>query len=143
MYLWLTLAVNSMGLGGLLFLLSAGFSLIFGLMPIPNLMHGSFFMLGAYLGVSLLAGFNIKLGSFTLAVGASNLITANVLQRDAAYRFRAAEYRLPVGKCEIAVEGIGIIAAEHLLGDHRRAVGQHQQDQQLQDDDWVHLVSVR
>jgi branched-chain amino acid transport system permease protein len=55
MNLWLTLAVNSIAFGGLLFLLSAGFSLIFGLMRIPNLMHGSFFMLGAYLGVTLLA----------------------------------------------------------------------------------------
>jgi branched-chain amino acid transport system permease protein len=54
MGLWLTLAVNSIALGGLLFLLSAGFSLIFGLMRIPNLMHGSFFMLGAYFGVSVL-----------------------------------------------------------------------------------------
>ena len=54
MNLWLTLAVNSVALGGLLFLLSAGFSLIFGLMRIPNLLHGSFFMLGAYFGVTLL-----------------------------------------------------------------------------------------
>src|SRR6266853_5277557 len=54
MTLWITLAVNSIALGGLLFLLSAGFSLIFGLMRIPNLMHGSFFMLGAYLGVTFL-----------------------------------------------------------------------------------------
>lgn len=54
MSLWLTLAVNSFGLGGLLFLLSSGFSLIFGLMRIPNLMHGSFFMLGAYFGVTFL-----------------------------------------------------------------------------------------
>jgi len=54
--LWLLLTVNSITLGGLLFLLSAGFSLIFGLMRIPNLTHGSFFMLGAYFGVSLLRG---------------------------------------------------------------------------------------
>jgi branched-chain amino acid transport system permease protein len=54
MSLWLTLAVNSIAMGGLLFLLSSGFSLIFGLMRIPNLMHGSFFMLGAYFGVTLL-----------------------------------------------------------------------------------------
>ncbi len=54
MSLWLVLAVNSVTLGGLLFLLSAGFSLIFGLMKIPNLTHGSFFMLGAYLAVSLI-----------------------------------------------------------------------------------------
>jgi branched-chain amino acid transport system permease protein len=55
MNLWLLLAVNSVSVGGLLFLLSAGFSLVFGLMRIPNLTHGSFFMLGAYLGVSFLA----------------------------------------------------------------------------------------
>src|SRR4029453_10674783 len=53
MSLWLLLAVNSITLGGLLFLLAAGFSLIFGLMRIPNLTHGSFFMLGAYFAVSL------------------------------------------------------------------------------------------
>src|SRR5262249_6332246 len=55
MNLWVVLAVNSITLGGLLFLLSAGFSLIFGLMKIPNLTHGSFFMLGAYLATSLIA----------------------------------------------------------------------------------------
>ena len=50
MNFWLLLAVNSITFGGLLFLLSAGFSLIFGLMRIPNLTHGSLFMLGAYFG---------------------------------------------------------------------------------------------
>ena len=55
MTLWLILSVNSVTLGGLLFLLSAGFSLIFGLMRIPNLTHGSMFMLGAYLGVTCIA----------------------------------------------------------------------------------------
>jgi len=53
--LWLVLTINSVTLGGLLFLLSAGFSLVFGLMRIPNLTHGSFFMLGAYLATSLIA----------------------------------------------------------------------------------------
>ena len=48
----LILAINSITLGGLLFLLSAGFSLIFGLMRIPNLIHGSLFMLGAYVGAT-------------------------------------------------------------------------------------------
>jgi len=54
MTFWLLLTVNSVTFGGLLFLLSAGFSLIFGLMRIPNLTHGSFFMLGAYLATSLI-----------------------------------------------------------------------------------------
>lgn len=55
MNLWLLLAGNSIAFGGLLFLLSAGFALIFGLMRIPNLTHGSLFMLGAYFAVSLIA----------------------------------------------------------------------------------------
>ena len=56
MTFWLLLTVNSVTFGGLLFLLSAGFSLIFGLMRIPNLTHGSMFMVGAYLGASFLSG---------------------------------------------------------------------------------------
>ena len=46
--------LNSLALGGLLFLLAAGFSLIFGLMRIANLTHGAYYMLGAYIGVSIL-----------------------------------------------------------------------------------------
>ncbi|MBV8755270.1 MAG: branched-chain amino acid ABC transporter permease [Hyphomicrobiales bacterium] len=56
MTFWVLLTVNSVTFGGLLFLLSAGFSLIFGLMRIPNLTHGSMFMAGAYLGATLLGG---------------------------------------------------------------------------------------
>ena len=56
MTFWLVLAVNSVTFGGLLFLLSAGFSLIFGLMRIPNLTHGSLFMLGAYVGATFVVG---------------------------------------------------------------------------------------
>jgi branched-chain amino acid transport system permease protein len=51
---WVIQTLNSLSLGGLLFLLSAGFSLIFGLMRIANLTHGSMFMLGAYVGVTVL-----------------------------------------------------------------------------------------
>ncbi len=72
MSLWLVLAVNSVTLGGLLFLLSAGFSLIFGLMRIPNLTHGSFFMLGGYFAASL-----IEWGlGFWPAAGPSGLLVA-------------------------------------------------------------------
>jgi branched-chain amino acid transport system permease protein len=56
MTFWLVLTVNSITFGGLLFLLSAGFSLIFGLMRIPNLTHGSLFMLGAYIGATFVIG---------------------------------------------------------------------------------------
>ncbi len=56
MSFWLVRAVNSVTFGGLLFLLSAGFSLMFGLMRIPNLTHGSLFMLGAYIGATFVLG---------------------------------------------------------------------------------------
>src|SRR5436309_14365175 len=73
MSLWVVLAVNSITLGGLLFLLSAGFSLIFGLMKIPNLTHGPFFMLGAYLSTTLIArGFDF----WTAALVAGGLVPA-------------------------------------------------------------------
>src|SRR5258708_12274731 len=80
MNLWLLLAVNSITLGGLLFLLSAGFSLIFGLMRIPNLTHGSFFMLGAYLGASFLhSGLNFWVAA--LAAAAAMAVIGGGLDR--------------------------------------------------------------
>ena len=54
MQFWIIQTLNSVAFGGLLFLLSSGFSLIFGLMRIANLTHGALFMLGAYVGVSVL-----------------------------------------------------------------------------------------
>jgi len=80
MSLWLLLATNSITLGGLLFLLSAGFSLIFGLMRIPNLMHGSFFMLGAYLGTTFLAkGLNFWVAAILSA--ASMVVLGGLIER--------------------------------------------------------------
>ena len=86
----LLLAINSVTLGGLLFLLSAGFSLIFGLMKIPNLTHGSFFMLGAYLSTSLIArGFDF----WTAALVAGLLVAAfgAVVERLILRRLAGAE----------------------------------------------------
>lgn len=54
MHFWAIQTLNSLSLGALLFLLSSGFSLIFGLMRIANLTHGALFMLGTYIGVSIL-----------------------------------------------------------------------------------------
>ncbi|MGB8676861.1 MAG: branched-chain amino acid ABC transporter permease [Pseudolabrys sp.] len=69
MSFWLVLTANSITFGGLLFLLSAGFSLIFGLMRIPNLTHGSLFMLGAYIGATFVIGtLGVKLNFWLAAV---------------------------------------------------------------------------
>ena len=45
--------LNSVQYGLLLFLLAAGLTLIFGIMGVVNLAHGSFYMLGAYLAYAL------------------------------------------------------------------------------------------
>lgn len=54
MSFWLIQTLNSLAFGGVLFTLAAGFSLIFGLMRIANLSHGAYFMLGAYIGLSVM-----------------------------------------------------------------------------------------
>ena len=74
------LAINSFALGGLLFLLSAGFSLIFGLMRIPNLMHGAFFMLGAYFGVSLLE-WGVNFWVTALLSGLAMAVIGGIIER--------------------------------------------------------------
>ncbi|MBV7540652.1 branched-chain amino acid ABC transporter permease [Acidovorax sp. sic0104] len=56
--------LNSVQYGLLLFMLAAGLTLIFGIMGVVNLAHGSFYMLGAYLGYSLSGLF----GSLALAI---------------------------------------------------------------------------
>ncbi len=56
--------LNSVQYGLLLFMLAAGLTLIFGIMGVVNLAHGSFYMLGAYLAFALTSQF----GSLTLAI---------------------------------------------------------------------------
>lgn len=56
--------LNGISYGLLLFLLAAGLSLIFGLMGIVNLAHGSYYMLGAYLGFVIIR----ETGSFFLGL---------------------------------------------------------------------------
>jgi branched-chain amino acid transport system permease protein len=75
------LAINSITLGGLLFLLSAGFSLIFGLMKIPNLTHGSFFMLGAYVGTTLLTVLKLDFWIAALLCGVVTALFGALLER--------------------------------------------------------------
>jgi branched-chain amino acid transport system permease protein len=77
---WLIQSLNSVSLGGLLFLLSAGFSLIFGLMRIANLSHGAYFMLGAYIGLSVLrAGYPFALAM--LVAGLAVALLGGLIER--------------------------------------------------------------
>ncbi len=65
--LFLSQLLNGVQLGVLLFLLSSGLTLIFGIMNFINLAHGSLYMVGAFIGA---ASYNAS-GSFIFAVGAA------------------------------------------------------------------------
>jgi branched-chain amino acid transport system permease protein len=61
---WLIQAFNGISYGALLFLLGSGLSLIFGVMRIVNLSHGSYFLLGGYVALSVIW----STGSWLLAI---------------------------------------------------------------------------
>ena len=67
-------ALNGLQFGVLLFLLSAGLTLVFGIMGLVNLAHGSLYMLGAYFAV----WFTGTTGSFVLGVILALIATAAV-----------------------------------------------------------------
>ena len=60
----LTQVFNGVSFGAILFLLSSGLSLIFGVMKIVNIAHGSYYMLGGYIGLSIMW----RAGNFYLAM---------------------------------------------------------------------------
>ena len=70
--IFLIQALNGIQYGLLLFLVASGLTLIFGIMGIINLAHGSFYMIGAYLAFSLTR----SMGNFWLALAAGVVIAA-------------------------------------------------------------------
>lgn len=64
MLLFIEQLLNGFQLGIMLFLMSAGLTLVFGIMQVINLAHGSFYMIGAYVGATVTA----RTGSFVLGV---------------------------------------------------------------------------
>ena len=61
---WLIQTFNGISYGALLFLVGSGLSLIFGVMRIVNLSHGSYFLLGGYVALSVIW----TTGSWVLAI---------------------------------------------------------------------------
>ncbi len=71
MLLFIEQCLNGLQLGLLLFLLAAGLTLVFGIMDLVNLAHGSLYMMGAYFAATFVAWTgNFLLGIF-LALGAT------------------------------------------------------------------------
>ena len=77
MTFWAIQTLNGVSFGMLLFLLAAGLSLIFGLMKILNLAHGSYYALGTYVALSVVGW----TGSFLLAAvaGTATVVVLGIL----------------------------------------------------------------
>jgi branched-chain amino acid transport system permease protein len=71
---WIIQTFNGISYGALLFLLGSGLSLIFGVMRIVNLSHGSYFMLGGYVALTVIW----TTGSWYLAIPVAALTIAVV-----------------------------------------------------------------
>ncbi len=64
MLLFIEQLLNGLQLGVMLFLMSAGLTLVFGIMQVINLAHGSFYMIGAYVAATVA----VRSGSFLLGM---------------------------------------------------------------------------
>jgi len=111
MQFWIIQGLNSLSLGGLLFLLSSGFSLIFGLMRLANLTHGAFFMLGTYFAATAMRSYE-GLDIWEAAVGAGIVVAAigGLFERLVLTRLRAN----PLGQVLVTL-GMSFIISDACL----------------------------
>jgi branched-chain amino acid transport system permease protein len=90
MNFWVIQVLNGLSYGMVLFLLSSGLSVIFGLMRFINLAHGSFYLLGAYIGLTIINATNNFWLAFIAAPLAVGLLSI-ALQRWLLRRVRKNE----------------------------------------------------
>ena len=76
---FLVQCLNALQYGLLLFLVASGLTLIFGIMGVINLAHGSFYMIGAYLAFALAPVFAAHVGWGFFAALALGLVIAVIL----------------------------------------------------------------
>jgi branched-chain amino acid transport system permease protein len=81
---WLIQAFNGISYGALLFLVGSGLSLIFGVMRIVNLSHGSYFLLGGYVALTVIwttGSWVLAIPVAALAIGGVGLVMERVFLR--------------------------------------------------------------
>ena len=81
---WLIQTFNGISYGALLFLVGSGLSLIFGVMRIVNLAHGSYFLLGGYVALSVIwatGSWLLALPVAAMAVAVLGLVMERVFLR--------------------------------------------------------------
>lgn len=92
--LFLAQLLNGFQLGVLLFLLSAGLTLVLGIMNFVNLAHGSLYMLGAYMGAAayarwdsfLVAALAATVGTLVIGLVVERLVLTRLYQRNPLYQ---------------------------------------------------------
>ena len=94
---WLIQTFNGDSYGALLFLLGAGLSLIFGVMRIVNLAHGSYFLLGGYVALTVIwttgkwgwttAGWLMALPVAAVVIAVVGLLMERLFLRSAGFEF--------------------------------------------------------
>ncbi len=106
---FLTVLLNGVTLAALYFIVASGFTLIFGLMRTTNMAHGSLYMLGSYVGVSVVSGTGDWLAGFiagfVAVAGVGIVIHLGLLARMAGQDLRQA----------LVTIGLSIIIADLLL----------------------------
>lgn len=103
------LILNGLTYGGLLFMGASGLTLIMGLMGIVNMAHGTYYLLGAYVGWAL-----VRAGmSWYLAILISGLLIAVI-----SYLVRVGLFRFVMGqgmRMTMLTIGISMILADFVL----------------------------
>lgn len=111
--------LNSVQYGLLLFMLAAGLTLIFGIMGVVNLAHGSFYMLGAYLAWSLSARTGSLVLAFVLGTVLSvlfGLLLERILFRHFYHRDHLDQVLLTFGLIYIFEEARSILWGDDVHG---------------------------
>ncbi|SAL56690.1 branched amino acid transport system, membrane protein [Caballeronia cordobensis] len=103
--------LNGVSVGLLLFMLSAGLTLIFSMLGVLNFAHASFYMLGAYAGQALAAygGFWLALIGAPLVVGVAGAGFERLLLRRVHARGALAEMLLTFGAAIVIGEGVKLV----------------------------------
>jgi branched-chain amino acid transport system permease protein len=118
---WLTLTIAGLAMGLLIFIMSSGLTLVFGLMDVMNFAHGLFIAVGAYVAASTVRMFSAASGadSFVANLGAllPAVLAAMVLAGLLGWFFERVIVRPVYGDHlkQILITTGGMIVAEQLI----------------------------
>ncbi len=118
---WMTLTLAGLAMGMMLFIMTSGFTLVFGLMDVLNFGHGAFISLGAFFGFTVLIGLEswrlvdslwLNLAAFGLAA-----LVAMIACAALSWAFERVLVRRVYGDhlMQILITMGGLIVAEQLI----------------------------